>query len=113
MSGRRGDMQDPDARFILANERTLLAWIRTSLTVIAGGIAFSHFSDKTTVTTILSLLVLGLGGSMAVIGYRRYLEADKAIRSGGLPDVGTGPLVQVAGVILFCLALITIEFVNV
>ncbi|WP_461636477.1 YidH family protein, partial [Glutamicibacter soli] len=30
---------EPDPRFTLANERTFLAWIRTSLAFLAGGIA--------------------------------------------------------------------------
>lgn|GEM_PF-3938267 len=30
---------DPDPRFSLANERTLLAWIRTSLALSAAGLA--------------------------------------------------------------------------
>src|SRR4051794_39216732 len=34
---REGD--DPDYRFSLANERTFLAWIRTSLAMIAGAVA--------------------------------------------------------------------------
>jgi uncharacterized membrane protein YidH (DUF202 family) len=29
---------DIDIRFLLANDRTLLAWIRTSLAVLAGGL---------------------------------------------------------------------------
>lgn len=32
-------MADPDARFSLANERTYLAWMRTALAAVAGGLA--------------------------------------------------------------------------
>lgn len=31
---------EPDARFTLTNERTFLAWTRTALALIAGGVAF-------------------------------------------------------------------------
>ena len=33
------DTREPDYRFTLANERTFLAWIRTALALIAGGVA--------------------------------------------------------------------------
>jgi putative membrane protein len=33
--------REPDPRFTLANERTFLAWIRTSLALIAGGFPVS------------------------------------------------------------------------
>ncbi|NES31657.1 DUF202 domain-containing protein [Micromonospora terminaliae] len=34
-----GRGSDPDPRFSLANERTFLAWIRTSLALVAAGVA--------------------------------------------------------------------------
>ena len=34
----RRDGQEPDYRFSLANERTFLAWIRTALALLAGGV---------------------------------------------------------------------------
>jgi putative membrane protein len=34
-----GTEREPDYRFTLANERTFLAWIRTALGLVAGGIA--------------------------------------------------------------------------
>ena len=41
MEGRPSEPteQEPDYRFTLANERTFLAWIRTALALIAGGVA--------------------------------------------------------------------------
>ena len=34
----------PDYRFTLANERTLLAWLRTGLAVVAGGVAVATYA---------------------------------------------------------------------
>ena len=34
-----GGGTEPDARFTFANERTFLAWIRTALALLAGGVA--------------------------------------------------------------------------
>jgi len=44
--GRRifPDGDEPDARFTLANERTFLAWIRTSLAFVAAGVALEAFT---------------------------------------------------------------------
>ncbi len=38
-----GGGQEPDPRFSLANERTFLAWIRTSLALLAGAVAVDAF----------------------------------------------------------------------
>jgi putative membrane protein len=106
-------MLDPDARFLLANERTLLAWVRTSLTVIAGGIAFMHFNESTNAVTTVGVAVVALGALMSVVAFQRYKDADKAIREGELPGIGKGPAVQVIGVVLFAVALVVIELAKV
>ncbi|WP_411194591.1 YidH family protein [Rhodococcus jostii] len=37
---------DPDPRFTLANERTFLAWIRTSLGLLAAAVGFQAFGAE-------------------------------------------------------------------
>src|SRR3546814_485844 len=65
---------DPDPRFSFANERTFLAWIRTSLALIAAGIGVEAL--VTTVPewgrrTLAGFLVL-LGGVLAAFAFRRW-----------------------------------------
>lgn len=97
---------EPDVRFLLANERTLLAWIRTSIALQAGGIVLAHFSTNVIVQRVFSILIVALGGWVAYTGYSRYREADAAIRNARLPSIGNAPLIQAASVILLALILI-------
>lgn len=101
------DRLDVDARFLLANERTLLAWIRTALAVLAGGIALIQISDEDKATqSVIGTAVVLLGAFMAVIGYVRFHAADRAIRRGELPSLGHEPFIQTGGVIVVALALV-------
>ena len=50
---------EPDYRFSLANERTFLAWIRTGLALLAGGVLLHQFSTELTPhVVVLGLAVL-------------------------------------------------------
>jgi putative membrane protein len=106
MTDKQNDRFDPDTRFLLANERTLLAWIRTSIALQAGGLALAHFSSDAFVQHVLSIVVVAFGGWMAYIGYDRFRAADRAIRANQLPSIGRAPAIQTGGVILIAVVLI-------
>jgi putative membrane protein len=95
---------DPDVRFLLANERTLLAWIRTSLGLLAGGVALTQLQVTESHKTY-GLLIVIFGAAIAVTGYHRFIVANKAIRSNELPPVGWGPAIQVLGVVVIAVLL--------
>ncbi|GJL14278.1 putative membrane protein [Klebsiella sp. 1400] len=73
----------PDYRFSLANERTFLAWIRTSLGFLAGGVGLDQLApDFATplIREILALLLCLFAGGLAIYGYIRWLSNEKAMR---------------------------------
>src|SRR5689334_17202973 len=97
---------DVDVRFLLANDRTLLAWIRTSLAIEAGGLVLIQVHSE---HKWLGSIVVALGAMVALMGYTRYRAADRAIRAGRLPRVGIGPLVEVGLVVGLALLLGIVE----
>ena len=73
----------PDYRFSLANERTFLAWIRTSLGFLAGGVGLDQLApDFATplIREILALLLCLFAGGLAIYGYLRWLRNERAMR---------------------------------
>jgi putative membrane protein len=103
----------PDVRFLLANERTLLAWIRTSLAVIAGGVALTQLGNNSRAHSVIGVTAIVLGGFMATVGYIRFKGADRAIRAGKLPPTGSEPFIQVGGITVIALALVITRFLGI
>jgi putative membrane protein len=97
---------DIDIRFLLANERTLLAWLRTGLTLLAGGVALAQFARDHSGLWLVGIGLLLLGAIAGVVGYLRYRVNLRAIRAGGLPPPGSGPILVTAGVVGMALALL-------
>ncbi|QGU03377.1 YidH family protein [Corynebacterium comes] len=97
-----GGGEEPDPRFTLANERTFLAWTRTSLAFLAGGIALGAFpleqiSDGVRTLTAIFVVTVGvlISGGAAV----RWLRVERAMRHGRpLPIPGIVPLLSLAAV---------------
>jgi len=103
---------DPDARFLLANERTLLAWLRTSVTVQAGGVGVLHFAPAMDLNGTIGVALILVGALGGVTGYRRYSAADRAIRHGELPPRGNGPAVIAAGIVVLAVVLLGTELIR-
>lgn len=96
-----------DYRFLLANERTFLAWMRTALGLIAGGVALDQFvrpESGGTAVAIVSLAIIGMGALLAVVGTVRWSRTDTAMRAG-TPIARSRGLV-VVGALLALLALV-------
>ncbi|MEX2658806.1 MAG: DUF202 domain-containing protein [Acidimicrobiales bacterium] len=75
----------PDYRFSFANERTFLAWIRTSLALVAGGLAVNELLPEFDVPggrRLLGLPLIALGALIALTSLRRWEAGERAMRLG-------------------------------
>lgn len=91
---------DPDARFSLANERTALAWLRTALALVAGGVALTTLAgitDGDTILELLAVLACVAGGIIAVSAIVQWRKSERSLRLGEalpppklLPVLATG-----------------------
>jgi putative membrane protein len=108
----------PDYRFTLANERTLLAWLRTGLALVAGGVAVATYAPDLgarwgSSAVALALVLIGLGAAIA--GYRRWRANEEAIRRGRpLPASRLMPMVAaaVAAVVVVVGVLVGVEVLS-
>ncbi|WP_431955445.1 YidH family protein [Nocardia lijiangensis] len=80
----------PDERFTLASERTFLAWVRTSLGLLAGGIAMVHLVPEFSTgwaRTLLGTVMILLAVIAPITGLRRWFQVRRALESGAdMPD---------------------------
>lgn len=105
------DGADPDPRFSFANERTFLAWIRTSLALVASGIAVDAFAEDLPDWGRRSLagLLVVLGGLMSAAAFRRWFRSEVALRrSEPLPVNRLAPIIAYGLSIGAALALVLV-----
>ena len=96
-----------DYRFLLANERTFLAWMRTALGLIAGGVALDQFvrlEQGEGLVVVMALVTIGAGALVAVLGTVRWVRTDAAMRAG--VPLGRSPMLVVVGSLVAALAVI-------
>ncbi|MGA1200503.1 MAG: YidH family protein [Aquiluna sp.] len=95
---------EPDARFSLANERTFLAWIRTSLALVVSGVALVALGENANLsfTDVTGLLLILLGAISSLGGYFDWFSSEKALRLGrNLPGQLLGVFIAFSLTLLF------------
>jgi putative membrane protein len=108
------DRRDLDYRFSLANERTFLAWIRTALALVAGGVAaakalpFDHEVWRWTIAAppIVAGAFLALD---ATVRWRRY---EDLMRAGGQLPAGRGLKLVGAGLCAYALVALLVSVLD-
>jgi len=90
---------DPDPRFTLANERTFLAWIRTSIAFMAAGVAIDAlpvpYSES--VKSALAAVLVATGILASATAWVRWALTERAMRrEEPLPSVGLPLLLVIA-----------------
>ena len=105
----------PDYRFTLANERTLLAWLRTGLALVAGGVAVATYAPDLGTrwgSAVVALALVGAGLGAAVGGYLRWRRYEAAITADEpLPSsrLAPGVFTAVGAVVVVVAVLVGIE----
>lgn len=91
MKNLRNIGTNPDPRFTLANERTFLAWIRTSMALILGAIVVATLLPEvamlSSLVTPLAVALSVLGGSLAIWSWFRWRRTEAALRLGQSPPL--------------------------
>ena len=103
-----GQGTEPDPRFSLANERTFLAWIRTSLALIAAGVAIEalELPIQPTLRIASSVLFIALGLLAAIQSWVGWARTERALRSErALPGPTLGAIVALG----LCIAVVLIS----
>ena len=78
-------MSEPvDPRFRLANERTLLSWMRVALALVAAGTTLGTVADiePTWLHAGVAIGPILLGLAAALLGFRRWQRVEESMRTG-------------------------------
>lgn len=106
---------EPDPRFSLANERTALAWMRTALALVGGGVAIVSLASLSTLPAWAALVGAAAcigGAALAVRAVRAWAKIERALRLRQ-PLPAPGALVALAGgVVVLGLLTLVLAFVE-
>ncbi len=93
---------EPDPLYTLANERTYLAWLRLSLTLLAAAVAVDRLflERRAAESQALALVLVGIAVAACGLGVHRWWRTELALRlRRPLPGFGA-PLLGFVAVVL-------------
>lgn len=99
---------DPtDPRYSLANERTFLAYERTSVGLLVAAIGVMHFFEGGWIEHALGVVLLITAIATAIAGMLRYRQAERVIARGApLPPSHTVSVVFVSILLISVLGVV-------
>lgn len=113
-----------DAREHLANERTLLAWMRTSIAIMAFGFVVVKFSlfirqislllgKNTSIpqhgySSVIGILLVAVGAIILVLSYVKYKQTEKQLSNQTFRSSST--LILFLTIIIFILSILLILY---
>jgi putative membrane protein len=94
--------QHPDYRFLLANERTFLAYVRTALALQVAGLGVVHFLTNAgpVVRIGLGVAFVLVGSYVGLSGYLRWRDNERSIREGLEMHTARSPTVVTVAVVV-------------
>jgi len=90
-----------DYRFSLANERTFLAWNRTALALVAGGLAVVQLLDEVepvALRRVLGVPMIVFGGLIAALSFSRWERNEEAMHADRPLPASLLPRLLAAGI---------------
>lgn len=76
------DKKQNNPRDHLANERTFLAWIRTSIGIMGFGLVVVKLSLFEGYSGIVGIALVVVGGATAIVPYFHYKQVEKQLNEG-------------------------------
>lgn len=110
-----GVAEEPDPRFSLANERTALAWMRTALALVGGGVAMVSLASLDTLpawTALVGAAACVGGGALSLRTVGAWARVERALRLRQPLPAPRALTVLAGGVVVLAALTLVLSFVE-
>src|SRR6476659_5771112 len=108
--------EEPDPRFSLANERTALAWMRTALALVGGGVAVVSLSSLASLPRWAGLVGAAASAGGGLLAWRTvsaWARVERSLRLGRPLPSPRALVLLASGVVVLASLMMVLAFVDV